>query len=447
VLIENISNADGISGNDNNTFDIGGFSLVQAQPAPDEKLDFTVQIADADGDTTSASFSIGIDGTGTFDNNHVDGVNPGSPLTAASLGDGVGTEALTEQGLQRILAEAMEHWYAASLAPQQLSALGQVTFHLTDLPGALLGWASGREIWIDVDAAGWGWSFGAAPGRMDLAHAVEHELGHVLRFGHSDEGVMEATLSSGTRLVPAPGPLAAALASNLQVEAPAATLGLTTRPSAVTVLDQATALASRSPSVITVGNPSTETTNVAAVLAPSLGVVATPSTQGADLATAIVGARAGIASTASFVFLSSVRTDSGALASSPGVAIPTSHQDIAERLAPHAGRPAPTAPAFGWLFSDAGVTFFDEANDPLAEKVSAPPQRVIDRLFGGDETPLSEEAIDHLFGGDVAPHVGGTLEPGSAGISAAMALVGMGYLLGHRRGDRNGKSRLEWMRA
>jgi hypothetical protein len=75
VLIQNISNADGISGNDNNTFDIGGFSLVQAQPAPDEKLDFTVQIADADGDTASASFSIGIDGTGVNDDNHVVGVN------------------------------------------------------------------------------------------------------------------------------------------------------------------------------------------------------------------------------------------------------------------------------------------------------------------------------------------------------------------------------------
>ncbi|MGY8637511.1 DUF5801 repeats-in-toxin domain-containing protein [Bradyrhizobium sp. 14AA] len=62
VLIENISAHDGITGNDNNTFDIGGFSLVQSQPAPDEKLDFTVQIADADGDTASSSFSVGIDG-------------------------------------------------------------------------------------------------------------------------------------------------------------------------------------------------------------------------------------------------------------------------------------------------------------------------------------------------------------------------------------------------
>jgi len=34
VLIENISAHDGIAGNDNNTFDIGGFSLIQSQPAP-----------------------------------------------------------------------------------------------------------------------------------------------------------------------------------------------------------------------------------------------------------------------------------------------------------------------------------------------------------------------------------------------------------------------------
>jgi hypothetical protein len=64
VLIENISANDGISGNDNNTFDIGGFSLVQTQPAPDEQLDFNVQIADADGDTAVSNlFSILIDGT------------------------------------------------------------------------------------------------------------------------------------------------------------------------------------------------------------------------------------------------------------------------------------------------------------------------------------------------------------------------------------------------
>jgi hypothetical protein len=77
VLIENISNADGISGNDNNTFDIGGFSLIQAQPAPDEVLDFAARISDADGDTaTSNIFRIGIDGTGVNDDNRLSGSTP-----------------------------------------------------------------------------------------------------------------------------------------------------------------------------------------------------------------------------------------------------------------------------------------------------------------------------------------------------------------------------------
>jgi len=57
-------------------FDIGGFVLKEAQPAPDEKLDFTVERVDEDEDSAEASFSIGIDGTGINDDDHVDGVDP-----------------------------------------------------------------------------------------------------------------------------------------------------------------------------------------------------------------------------------------------------------------------------------------------------------------------------------------------------------------------------------
>ena len=52
-------------------FDIGEFSISQAQPTPDELLDFTAQIVDFDGDTASADFSVGIDGTGDFDDDIV----------------------------------------------------------------------------------------------------------------------------------------------------------------------------------------------------------------------------------------------------------------------------------------------------------------------------------------------------------------------------------------
>ena len=55
-------------------FDIGKFAITQAQPTPDQKLDFVARATDGDGDFKTASFSIGIDGTGVNQNGHVVGV-------------------------------------------------------------------------------------------------------------------------------------------------------------------------------------------------------------------------------------------------------------------------------------------------------------------------------------------------------------------------------------
>src|SRR5262249_38973312 len=55
-------------------FDIGAFEITQAQPTPDQKLDFVARATDGDRDFKTASFSIGIDGTGINDDNHVVGV-------------------------------------------------------------------------------------------------------------------------------------------------------------------------------------------------------------------------------------------------------------------------------------------------------------------------------------------------------------------------------------
>ena len=125
VLIENISNADGVSGNDNNTFDIGGFSLTQAQPAPDEKLDFTVQIADADGDTANDSFSIGIDGTGIFDDNHVVGVISPEPQARrlCALGRTAGSLSCISSGRGWMKVKEPDLAAAMSLVWRQAPAL------------------------------------------------------------------------------------------------------------------------------------------------------------------------------------------------------------------------------------------------------------------------------------------------------------------------------------
>jgi hypothetical protein len=55
-------------------FDVGGFGASQDTATPDQKLDFTATVTDGDGDFVSDSWSIGIDGTGIYDDNNVLGV-------------------------------------------------------------------------------------------------------------------------------------------------------------------------------------------------------------------------------------------------------------------------------------------------------------------------------------------------------------------------------------
>ncbi len=55
-------------------FDIGGFGFMQGNDSPDQLLEFTAQVTDGDGDYGTASWKIGIDGTGIFDDGSVSGV-------------------------------------------------------------------------------------------------------------------------------------------------------------------------------------------------------------------------------------------------------------------------------------------------------------------------------------------------------------------------------------
>jgi hypothetical protein len=65
-------------------FDIGGFGTTQAAPTADQKLDFVAKATDGDGDSATAGFSIGIDGTGNFDDGVVGGVSLSSLSTLFS---------------------------------------------------------------------------------------------------------------------------------------------------------------------------------------------------------------------------------------------------------------------------------------------------------------------------------------------------------------------------
>jgi hypothetical protein len=145
---------------------------------------------------------LAIEGQTSFDDVRVKTNDPqfaapaGSPLMAS---DGVtlveSASTLTQDALDSAAASAMEHWTVTlGDGDPRLAGFGNLRITVGSLAGDALGYAEERNVWIDGDAAGYGWSdYG---GGMDLVSVVRHELGHVLGFDHADSGfaVMERRL-------------------------------------------------------------------------------------------------------------------------------------------------------------------------------------------------------------------------------------------------------------
>src|SRR5262249_2646565 len=113
--------------------------------------------------------------------------------------------------------EAIARWAATGV---DVSRLRNVTVTITDLAGPQLGLAWGNTIWLDLNAAGWGWFIDPTPAdarefttpgnqgeqnRMDLLTLLEHETGHLLGHDHEAEGLMAPTLRDGRRHDPSSG--------------------------------------------------------------------------------------------------------------------------------------------------------------------------------------------------------------------------------------------------
>jgi hypothetical protein len=166
-------------------------------------LNFTVSGADVVPGSAKALATIRNDDSGG-----------GKKLTAASLGSSASAAPLTAEQAQPLLAEAVARWQAAGVDP---SALSGVRVRVRDLGGPTLGLAAGHTIWLDDDAAGWGWFIDPTPAddsefttpgdqgeqnHMDLLTVLMHEMGHVLGYGHDAGGVMDESLAPGVRLSP-----------------------------------------------------------------------------------------------------------------------------------------------------------------------------------------------------------------------------------------------------
>jgi ELWxxDGT repeat protein len=108
-----------------------------------------------------------------------------------------------------------ELWDPPPVGPTDGGSLGAHDNASPDLGGATPGLAAGHTIWIDATPGGWGWFVDATPwkdskfttpgdqgevGHMDLLTVLTHEMGHLLDHDHGDEGLMQETLSPGTRL-------------------------------------------------------------------------------------------------------------------------------------------------------------------------------------------------------------------------------------------------------
>jgi hypothetical protein len=149
-------------------------------------------------------------------------VDPGSDLSPMTFddiragADGNTQQGLTPNALHWIAIKGVERFASNEPISDMPNGRSTLMWEIVDLPGGTLGFASGNTIYLDYNAAGWGWFIDPKPAddtefnsignqgeqdRMDLFSVVMHELGHFTGHDHTDEGIMAPELEVGKRIV------------------------------------------------------------------------------------------------------------------------------------------------------------------------------------------------------------------------------------------------------
>jgi probable HAF family extracellular repeat protein len=116
----------------------------------------------------------------------------GEALLAALTPTKAIAESLTVAQVQPLRTEAIARWQSTGV---DVSSLQGLDIRIANLGGTTLGFAAGHTIWLDGNAAGWGWFVDATPRddsefttprdrsearRMDLLTVLDHEIGQLL---------------------------------------------------------------------------------------------------------------------------------------------------------------------------------------------------------------------------------------------------------------------------
>jgi hypothetical protein len=179
--------------------------------------------------TVDGDFGLFIDGgSGYFDSVKVVTSDPafteeeGETLLAQSAPVSQTDESyyLTEDMLAPIIQEAISRWSELfTIDDRMVALLNEVNFEIVDFKDLTLGLSTSDTIYLDTDAAGYGWFVDDTPeddvefasddseadDKMDLLTVVMHEMGHIL--GYDDvaddaDTLMSATLDAGERYEP-----------------------------------------------------------------------------------------------------------------------------------------------------------------------------------------------------------------------------------------------------